>query len=160
VSKDAFGRAEEVIAALGMNGKGDDDRGGVGQRTLLGNGCPPDDPGALEVKEEEDAAKEALDTAAFTQIGTGPGGREARAVRGAFRMPGKDGGGPAGGMDPGDQRAAPVGGIKADDTGTTAVESDNGGKEGLSKGLTMTVGGRDTEERREARAPAEHRVVS
>lgn len=149
MSEDTFGGADEVITVLSMSGQGDDDGSGVGQRTLLGHGCPPNDPGALEVKEEEDAAKEALDASTFTQVSTGPGGWEARAALSAFGVPRNDGGGAEGGVNPGDQGETSLGSIKADNAGTAIVEGDDGGKEGLGKGGIMTVRRCDAEEGRQ-----------
>ena len=55
------------------------------------------------MKEEKDAAKEALDAAAFAQFRFRPGGRQAGAVLLAFGVPGYDGYSAKRGMDPADE---------------------------------------------------------
>jgi len=158
VSKDTFGGADEVVAALGMGGKSDNNGGGVGQSDLLRHGGPTDDAGTLEVEEEKDAAEEALNAAALAEILAGPGRWEAGAFPGTLGIPGDDGGGAEGGVDPGDESEAPVGGIEADDAGATIVERDDGGEQRLGERGIVSVRGSDAEEGGEARAPAEHGV--
>ena len=46
----------------------DDDGGGVGQSDLLCDGRPATERGALQVKEEKEAAKEAFDATALAQF--------------------------------------------------------------------------------------------
>jgi len=50
---------------VGMGGEGNDGGGGIGEGNLLDDGRPADDPGALQVEEEEEAAEEAPDPGAF-----------------------------------------------------------------------------------------------
>lgn len=152
MSKDAFGGADKVIATVGVSGKGDHDGGGVGESDLLGHGGPPHDTRALEVKEQENAPKEALDTPAFTQLVPCPGGRKDRTILGPFGIPGDDGGGPERGVDPGNKGVPPVGGVEAHDAGPAVVERDDGGEKRLGEGGIVAIGGGDTEERRQARA--------
>lgn len=56
-----------------MSGAGDDDGGSVGKGHALHHGGPAADGRALE-------AEEALDVAAFTELGPGPGGRQAGSI--------------------------------------------------------------------------------
>ncbi len=70
--ENAFGGADEVVAVPSMSSEGDREGGGVDESALLSDGGPADDTGTPQMKEEE----EALDTAAFAQLGPRPGRRE------------------------------------------------------------------------------------
>ena len=58
----------------------DDNGGGIGQGHLSDDGRPTGVRGPLQTKEEENAAKEAFNGAAFAQFFLGPRWRQARAV--------------------------------------------------------------------------------
>ncbi len=76
------------------------------------------------MKEEEDTSKEAFNGAAFAQFFFGPGWRQAGAVLLSLGIPGDDGDGMQGGVDPVDELKAPIIGIQADDAWTNAIEAD------------------------------------
>jgi hypothetical protein len=152
MSKDALGGADKVIATVGVSGTGDHDGGGVGESALLGRGGPPHDTRALEMKEQDNAAKEALATPAFPHLVPCPGGRTGRTVLGPLGIPGDDGGGPARGVDAGHTGVPPIGGGEAHDAGPAVVARDDGGAKRRGEGGSVASGGGATEERRPARA--------
>ncbi len=77
----------------------------------------------METEKEKGTAKEAFDAAAFSEFFFGPGRRQARAVFLAFGVPPNHGDGAKSFMNPVDEAQAPIGSIKANDTGTNAGES-------------------------------------
>ena len=77
----------------------------------------------MQPKEEEDAAKEAFNGAAFAQFLFGPGWRQAGAILLALGIPGNHGNGSQRGVDPVDELKTPIGGIQADDTWAKAIET-------------------------------------
>ncbi len=133
MSEDAGGRADEVGTARVMGNERDDNDGGVGQGNLAGDGRPTGEGGALQAEEQEDTPEEALDAGALAEFVLRPGGWETGAVFEVFGVEGDDGGGTNDGVDPGDERRPPVGGVEADDAGAEGVEGDSSGEQGLSK---------------------------
>ncbi len=76
----------------------------------------------MEMKEQKDTAKEALDAAAFAQFRFRPSGRQAGAVLLAFGVPGHDSHRSEGGVDPGDEAQPPIGGVQADHARANVVQ--------------------------------------
>src|SRR5579883_76722 len=158
MGEDAPWGADEVGAASLLGRQGDDDGGGEGQGNGLGEGGPAGQGRALEGEDAEEAPEEALDGAAFGQFGSGPGRGEAGAVFGALGVKRDDGDRPQGGVDPSDQRQAPVSGVQADDAGAQGVERDGGAQQREREGGIMAIGGGQAEEEGQARGPTEQGV--
>jgi len=155
VGEDTGGGADEVRTTGIVGAEGDDDDGGVGQGDLAGDGRPAGEGRPLQAEEQEDAAEEARDGATLAEVILGPGGRQARAVLAALGVEGDDGGGADDGVNPGDERRPPLGGVKADDAWAEGVEGDSGGEQGLGKRGVVAIGRSQAEEERQAGATAE-----
>src|SRR5438874_2277492 len=121
------------------------DGGRIGQGHLLDNGGPARVRRPLQMKEEEDTAKEAFNRTAFAQFLFGPGGWQTGAVLLSLGIPRNDRHGSQRGVDPVDELKAPIGGIQADDAWTKAIETDGQFQQGAGKGSIMTVGRGDQE---------------
>ena len=93
MGEDAGGGADEVGTAGVVGDERDDNDRSVGQGDLAGDSRPAGKGWALQAKEQENAAKEALDTGAPAQLGARPSGRQAGAVFEALGIEGDDGGG-------------------------------------------------------------------
>ena len=155
MGEDAGGGADEVGTASVVGAERDDDDGGVGQGDLTGDGRPAGERGALQAEEQENAAEEAFDTGALAQLLLRPGGRQAGAILEALGIEGDDGGGADDGVDPGDERGAPLSGVETDDTRPEGIEGDGGLEQGRGEGGVVAVGGGEAEEHGQARAAAE-----
>ena len=92
------------------------------------------------VKEQEDAAQKAFDRTALAQFVLGPGGRQAGAVLLPLGIPGNDGGGMQGSVDPTDEAQAPIGGIQADEARADLIEMHRPFQERTGKGSIMDEG--------------------
>jgi len=92
------------------------------------------------MKEQQDAAKEALDAAAFAQFLFRPSRREAGAVLLAFGVPRHDGHSSERGVDPADEAQPPIGGIQANDARAKVVEMHRPLQERAGKWRIMDVG--------------------
>ena len=77
----------------------------------------------MQTKEKEDTAKEAFNGAAFAQFLFRPSKRQARAVLLSFRVPGDDGDGSQGGMNPVDELQPPIRRIQTDDAWADGLET-------------------------------------
>ena len=104
------------------------------------------------MKEEEEAAKEALNAAALAQFVAGPGGRHAGADFQDLGDPGDHGDGKKGGMDPGNEAQAPIGGIQADNAGADGIEAHGPFQQRARKGGIMHIGRREQVENGQAGA--------
>src|SRR5437764_344001 len=104
------------------------------------------------VEEQEDAAKKAFDRTALAKFLFRPGGRQAEAVLLPFGIPGNDGGGVQGGVDPGDETQSPIGGIQTDDAWVDLIEMGDPFQERAGEGSIMDVSWRKQEENGQARA--------
>jgi|GEM_PF-2911480 len=107
------------------------------------------------MKEQEDAAKEALDAAAFAQFRFGPSGRQAGAILLAFGIPGHDGHGSQHAVDPTDEAQPPIGGIQADHARANVVEAHGPLQERTGKRRVMEIGWGEQKEEGQARAATE-----
>src|SRR5260221_1623077 len=123
-----------------LSSKSDNIGGRVGQGDLSGEGRPATQRGALQVKKEEHAAKEAFDGAAFAEFFFSPGGRKAGAVFLSFGIPGNDGNCAQDRMDPDDEAKTPVGGIQADDARVDLIQAHGPFQEGSGAASIVEVG--------------------
>jgi len=155
VSEDARGGTNKVGTASVVGDERDNDDGSVGQGDLTGDGRPHGEGRALQAEEQEDTPEEALDAGALAEFVLGPGGREAGAVFEEFGIEGDDGGGADDGVDPGDERGSPIGGVEADDTWPEGIEGNGSGEQGLGEGGVVAVGRGEAEEHGQTRAAAE-----
>ena len=115
----------------------------------------PDRGGRGLVKEQEDAAKKAFDRTALAKFLFRPGGRQAEAVLLPFGIPGNDGGGVQGGVDPGDEPQSPIGGVQADNARANGIEAHSPFQQRTSERSIMDVGGRKQKEEGQAGAATE-----
>ena len=138
-----------------LGGQTNDTRGSVREGDLPLDGRPATQRRALQVKEQENAAKEAFDGTALAQFGFGPGGRQAGAILLTFRIPGDDGGGMESLMDPGNEAQAPVGGVQTDDARMDLIETNSPLQQRASERGIMDVGWGEQKEEREAGAATE-----
>src|SRR5258708_4061286 len=158
MSENPLRRADEVRTASLLSSQSNDNGSRVRQGDLRGNGGPTRQWWTLEMKEEENVSKEALDTAALAQCFFGPGRRQTGAVFLTFGMPRNDGNGTQDGVDPHDQAQPPIGCIQADDTGTDVVEPHSPCQQWLCKGSIMGIGRQEQKEDGQARTVAEQRM--
>jgi hypothetical protein len=94
----------------------------------------------LESKEEEDAPEEAFNTGAFAQLVCCPGWWQAGPVLVSFGIPRDDSDGSQGGVDPGDEAQAPIGGVQADHARTPVIETHCDVQQRACKGRVMDIG--------------------
>ena len=107
------------------------------------------------MKEQEDATKEAFDGTAQAEFLFGPGGRQAGTVLLPLGIPGDDGCGVQGGVNPGDEAQAPIGRVQADETRTDGIDPHGPFQQGARKGSIMHVGAGEQKEERQALAATE-----
>src|SRR5713226_8730142 len=112
MSQNPLRRADEVRTASLLGNQSDNDGSRVRQGDLCGNGGRTRQWWTLEMREEENASEEALDTAALAQFFFGPGRRQTGAVFLTFGIPRNDGNGTQDGVDPHDQAQPPIGCIQ------------------------------------------------
>ena len=119
------------------------------------DGGPAGERWRLETEEEERPGEEPLDAGALAQFLLGPGEGQAGTILLLLGVPGDDRHGPKCLVDPGDQRAPPVGGVQPHDTWAEGEELGGGGHEGSGEGSVMPIGRGHEEERGQARGTAD-----
>jgi len=155
MSENPLRRADQIETASLLGSESHDDGGSIGQSDLRDDGRPARERGPLQMKEEEDTAKEAFDATAFAQFFFRLGGRQTGAVLLPFGVPWHDGDRPEHRVDPTDEPQSPIGSIQADDPGTDVVEVKCPFQQWACKGGIMDVGWRDEKMERQARATTE-----
>src|SRR5437660_8293636 len=103
MSENPFRRTDEIRTACLLSSKANNDGSGIGQSHLGSDLRPARQRRTLEMKKEENAAKEAFDGAPLAEFISGPGGRQAGAVFQVLGIERHNGDGPKHGMNPGNQ---------------------------------------------------------
>src|SRR6266849_6106243 len=137
-----------------LSSQSDDDGGRVGEGDLPNHVGPSRKRRALQVQEEKNATKEALNGTAFAQFFFGPGGRQTGAVFLAFRIPRDDRNSAQGRMNPGDEVQPPIGGIQTDHPWADVIQMDRPGQKWLREGSIMDISRRQEKKERQSRTTA------
>jgi hypothetical protein len=107
------------------------------------------------MKEKEHAAKEELNGIALAQFLFGRGWRQTGAVLLPLWVPGDDGDGKQGGMNPGDQAQTPIRSVQADDRWVDRIEAHSPFEQGAGERSIVGVGRREQKAEGQARAATE-----
>jgi hypothetical protein len=100
----------------------------------------------LQVKKEENPAKEAFNATSFAKFFPGPSGRQAGVLLAVLGIVGHNGHGPKHSMDPSNQAQAPIGCIQTNNPRLDVVKVPGPCQELLRKRSIMKVGRRKEEE--------------